>query len=301
MRRPTRGPAITRNQPALDRLNAGALNAMLRQPGLSVAERTRIKDALANIRETRPTIPGLFIPSGVIPGRPGIGARAGFTGVEVKPALVASLFREFVKLPDTIEGGRLHFVTDSVLDRLRSTVPGALPEKPLPSGERGANLPLSSAALTQLLRLAAVELCEGNQTVIWDDGINELTVHAGRIGGTPISGAIRVDIPVACDQARTVMQIPFAVGGPERKAGMIMATTDRPAGDATIATIWGEALIALAYGALLEVMGSYAGASGRDEKNKRLIPRAITAQRGGLLVETQARFQFRALDGGPGR
>ncbi len=300
MRRPTRDTTVSRKAADFSRLDLSALKALIRQPGLSKVEHARIKDALDNIRKTRPTIPGIFLPSGTIPDIPDE-VRDNFNRTPVKAAQIGALFKEFNTLPDGIEGGKLHFVTDSVLDKLRKELPDALPDKPLSSGRRGADLPLPSSALTRLLRLAAIELCQDNDTVIWDDGINELAVSAGKISGVPGPGSIRVDIPVVCDQSRSVMQIPFATGGAERKAGMIMATTDRPAGDPTIAGIWGEALIALAYSALLNAMGSYAGASGRDDRNKRLIPRAIIAQKGGLVVETQARFRFRAVDGGPGR
>ncbi len=250
MRRPTRDTTVSRNPAELSRLDAIELKALIRQPGLSAADHAHIRDALDNLRKTRPTIAGIFIPSGTIPVSDTVpdtlvAPKADFTNGILKPAQVSALFKELTALPDRIEGGKLHFVTDSVLDKLRGALPDALPKQPLTSGQRGADLPLPSNALTQLLQLAAVELCQGNETVIWDDGINELTVFTGKIRGVPGQGSIRVNIPVACDQARSVMQIPFATGGPERAAGMIMATTDRPAGDPTIAGIWGEALIAL--------------------------------------------------------
>ena len=38
---------------------------------------------------------------------------------------------------------------------------------------------------------------------------------------------------------------------------------------------------------------SLAGASGRDERNERLVPRGFVARRGELTVESQARFVYR--------
>ena len=193
----------------------------------------------------------------------------------------------------------LHDLTGSLLEILRKQDPMALPSEPLKPGGKGAVMGLGSAALTRLVRIAAAGLSQGAGEVVWDDGVNQILVQPGAIEVTLTDGRLRVAIPVETDAGRTVMTVPFALGGKERVAGLVTATLDRPAGDATIAAIWGEALIALAWGAVMDAVESLAGASGRDTGNDRLVPRAVAASHGRLTIETQAAFALkRPLRGG---
>ncbi|WP_187429776.1 hypothetical protein ROLI_015670 [Roseobacter fucihabitans] len=216
-----------------------------------------------------------------------------FIGNIVKPREVTDLLEEVVRQPVLSGKDPLHGVTTSLMARLRKKRPEALPQVPVATGKKGAEVPVSTKGLTQLLRLAAVRICAGEPSVIWDDGINQLIVHGSKISATVTDGMVRIDIKVEADGLSTTMQIPFALGSEERLSGLVMATTDRPAGNALVAQVWGDALIALAHGALVAVSESLAGASGRDVINKRLVPRALRAKRGSLVVESQARFLFK--------
>ena len=187
----------------------------------------------------------------------------------------------------------LHDLTGALLEGLRKQDPKALPLEPLDPGGKGAAMGLGSAALTRLVRIAATGLSQGSESVVWDDGVNQMLVMPGAVEVTVTDGRLRVAIPVETDAGRTVMTVPFAMGGKERVAGLVTATTDRPAGDQTIATIWGESLIALAWGAVMDAVESLAGASGRDTLNDRLVPRALTASHGRLMIETQAVFALK--------
>lgn len=214
-----------------------------------------------------------------------------FTGVVIRPAQLSGLIGKVVaEVPAGVDG--LHFVTGIAIGRLRAELPDALPTRPVPAGRKGAVLPLNSSALAALVQLAALRRTEGEATIVWDDGVNLLAVHAAKVRTVVTDGMVRVLVPVACDQTRATMEIAFAVGSEQRVAGMIAATADRPAGDALIARVWGDALIAFAYGMILDLADSLAGASGRDERNDRLVPRALVARRGQLSVETQARFAY---------
>lgn len=231
------------------------------------------------------------------PGRPGgPGLEPGpltddFQGAEIKPAQMAGLIEKIaVDVPQDVDA--LDFVTSSVLGRLRAELPEALPAKPVPEGRKGAVLPVTSAALGTLVQLAALRRTEGDSAVVWDDGTNQLLVHAAKVRSVITEGMVRISVPVECDQASGVMDVAFAVGSESRVAGMVAATADRPAGDALIARVWGEALIGFAYGILMDLADSLAGASGRDERNDRLVPRGLVARRGQLRVETQARFAY---------
>jgi hypothetical protein len=56
--------------------------------------------------------------------------------------------------------------------------------------------------------------------------------------------------------------------------------------------LWGEALTALAWQALLGVSSALAAESGRDVDGAGLIPVALTATKDGLQILTMARHAF---------
>jgi hypothetical protein len=254
---------------------------------LSAADRRRLERIIRDIGD----LDGIDLDDiAVQPDRPGT-IVGDFDGVPIKPVQLSNLIGELAgAVPKGADG--LEFVAGLALERLRAELPEALPLTPVPTGRKGAGLPVTSAGLTTLLRLAAVRRSEGAESVVWDNGVNQLMVEASKLRAVLTEGMVRVAVPVECDQVRTTMEIPFAVGSAERAAGLIVATADRPAGDPLIAGIWGEALIAFAYGVLLDIADSLAGASGRDEKNGRLVPRGFVARRGQLVVESQARFLY---------
>ncbi len=286
-----RGPIV---RPSRD---TGVLAERLRElrarPDVSAEDKRRLELILREMGN----LGGVNVDDLLNPGRPGgpvlePGAIAGdFVGVGIRPAQISVLVGEAAAAaPPGVDG--LHFVTGAVLGRLRAELPDTLPTRPVPTGRKGAVLPVPSAALGTLVQFAALRRTEGAESVVWDDGVNQLVVHAARVRPVVTDGMVRIAVPVECDQTSATMEIAFAVGSETRVAGMIAATADRPAGDPLIARVWGDALIAFAYGALLDLADSLAGASGRDEKNDRLVPRGLVARRGQLSVETQARFVY---------
>lgn len=208
--------------------------------------------------------------------------------VALKPGDLSNLVSTLTARADLPATNRLDFVTTQMMQTLRKRMPRTLSLQPVPTGSKGGDLPLTSSALTRLLQLAAVARSDEQGSVIWDDGINQLIVYASRIKAVVTHGLVRIDIPVVADQLKAIMQVPFAVGSKERPAGLVAATAARPSGNAVVAQVWGDALIALAYGALMDTAESLAGATGRDVKNDRLVPRALVARQGQLTIESQA-------------
>jgi len=155
-------------------------------------------------------------------------------------------------------------------------------------GAKGVSLAFSSSAASQLLSLSGRSHADGQEAVIWDDGVNELVVWPGKMELTLTEGLARVKIPVECDQLSTMVEVPFAVGSSKRLSGMVMAAPERPIGDVRITRIWGEALIALAHRALVDMADALARPLGRSVDNQALEARGIIATRGQLVVETQA-------------
>lgn len=283
-----------RGRPSRDaEVLAERLRELQARRDISAADKRRLEIILREIGD----LSGISLDDILNPTRPGgpvidPGILIGdFAGVEIRPAQFSNLIGEVAKdVPKNVDP--LDFVTGTVLGRLRAELPDTLPKAPIPMGRKGAVLPVSASALATLVPLAALRRTEGTDSIVWDDGVNQLQVQAAKVRTTVTDGLVRVMVPVACDQVRTNMEIAFAVGSETRVAGMIAATADRPVGDPLIARIWGDALIAFAYGILLDLADSLAGASGRDEKNDRLVPRGLVARRGRLSVETQARFVY---------
>ena len=69
-------------------------------------------------------------------------------------------------------------------------------------------------------------------------------------------------------------------------------TDARAGGPLVVTEIWGEALTALAWQALLGVAAALAAESGRDVDGAGLIPVGLTATDAGLQILTMARHPF---------
>jgi hypothetical protein len=166
----------------------------------------------------------------------------------------------------------------------------ALPDA-LPPGGVGPELPVETAVVQRLFIAAAMQGNQGSQVWVKDD--SELLVYTDKVGIALDDGLIVVTIPVSCDQTGDVVtQVPLAVGGRERPAGMVVATEERPRGPAPIVDLWGESLTAFAWRLLMAVTTRIAFESGVDQDRQGLIPAALVASREGLRVLTMARHTF---------
>src|SRR5262249_42154416 len=152
-------------------------------------------------------------------------------------------------------------------------------------------IPLDPKTAQALVR-AALKPARAD-TILLQDGNNELLVEVAGITLSFGDGTVVVSIPVRCDQVRrAVVQVPFALGSSKRPAGLIAATESAPRGPLVVVEIWGEALTALAWQALLGVSSALARESGRDVDGAGLIPIALTATKDGLQILTMARHAF---------
>jgi hypothetical protein len=133
---------------------------------------------------------------------------------------------------------------------------------------------------------------ERSGTVLWRKGDLQLLVRVSAVTSSLGDGVVDIAIPVSCDEERGTVVVTFAVGGPQRVAGLLAATHDRPRGPSTIVTLWCDELIALAWHGLLEAIGGLAGAAGRDVDDAALIPGALAVAPGTLTVVPMARHAF---------
>jgi hypothetical protein len=147
--------------------------------------------------------------------------------------------------------------------------------------------------LRAVARLVADLPPGSDQDVVWTAGTDELLVHTGDLGLELTPGVVTIGIPVGCDQVRATqtVQVPLAVGTTSRPRGLVMATYAVPAGPPAITDVWADALTAFAWEALLTLAQHVAARSGKDRRGRALVPAALGAERGTLLVRPMARSE----------
>ena len=166
------------------------------------------------------------------------------------------------------------------------------PGKPLPPGWTGPPLPVKSSVLTGLVRAALVPSPDRG-SVVWQDRDSEVIAHLGETRVEVLEGLVLVGIPLECQETgRVELTTPFAVGAAGKLAGMIAVTERAPRGPPLLVSAWGEAVIAAAWRALVEVTTRLAGQAGNDAEGDRLIPGAMVAGKGVLEIIPQAMHPF---------
>jgi hypothetical protein len=129
--------------------------------------------------------------------------------------------------------------------------------------------------------------------VVWVSGDSELAVVIASVRVETNRSSIVVSIPVRCDQTGpTEVHVTFAVGEPDRPAGLYAATQRRPRGPAIIVDTWGDAIVAFAWKLVLDLVTGLAGATGKDTRGNRLVPVELEATREGLAIVPMARHRF---------
>jgi hypothetical protein len=176
------------------------------------------------------------------------------------------------------------------------------PVDALKAGERLDPIPIGRDALAALIAhacrraLGRASARARTTEVIWRDGADELAVDPGRVTIETRAGAAAVTIPVRCDQSGPgEVEVVFALGSPDRPAGLFAATDGRPRGPSVVVERWADPLTALAWSALLELAESVSAGMGRDRHGNRLIPGSLVATEEGLEVVPLARHRLGRL------
>lgn len=174
---------------------------------------------------------------------------------------------------------------------LRKNCPHLLPKDPIEAGGRGPQIDLDPKSATLLLISAARKISDGESVIIWEQAGSALEVVSAKIRLKTTDGRLIVTIPVRCDETGGVsITVPFAVGSKVRPSGMIATTTAKPIGPPEIIQIWGDALVAFAWAAIIEVSQALANQVGQDAERAGLIPLSLLASDNGLRVSTMARL-----------
>ena len=181
----------------------------------------------------------------------------------------------------------------ALLDQLRRLCPELVPVPPPKPGQLAPEIRLTGDTLAALLR-RALQPADDEPVVVWRDADSELALHAGRTRVEVREGIVVVALLVECEEAggRAEVVVPFAVGSEQRPAGMIAATERRPRGPVIVIDRWGEALVATAWEALLDIASVTAAGAGEDTDGEPLRAGALLASAGSLAVVPQARHDF---------
>lgn len=164
--------------------------------------------------------------------------------------------------------------------------------RPLPPGTtvdiRSASPDVVQSLFVRALPVAAgldPSRAEEVATVLWVDGRNQLLVHLDQAKVALGDGYIDTYLVVECDQTqRTSVVATFVTSTGKRPAGFIVATEDRPRGPTVVVDAWGEALVALAWRAVIEVARVVAGTAGIDRFERQFVAANVEATTNALLV-----------------
>jgi hypothetical protein len=179
-----------------------------------------------------------------------------------------------------------------LLKQLRERCPDAVPPHSLKPGTLADPGVVKNDELDDLLRAALAGDAARDEPVLLVDGDSELIVDPAHSRVLTADGLILVVLGVDCDQTGpTEVTIPFGVGTEEANAGMIATTEQRPRGPEIVVGRWGEALIALAWEALISVLAGLTRHAGTDLDVAPLIPTGVTAAKGSIAVLPQARHE----------
>jgi hypothetical protein len=175
------------------------------------------------------------------------------------------------------------------------------PKGPLAPGQHLDPIRIDVPTLRQLVPGAAGRALGQSDAsrvteVIWSEGGDELSVDPAKIDVRTVDGVVVFDIPVRCDQSgQGVAEVALAVGSASRAAGMLAVAAQRPQGPPAVVDRWADALVALAWGTLVELASSISSVAGRDDSGDELIPGSIVADRVGLLIAPYARHRLGPL------
>jgi len=173
--------------------------------------------------------------------------------------------------------------------RLRETCPDVVSGRPLKPGEVAGEITLGQEEFQAMLATAA----GAGPTTVWNDGTNELQVELRRMAVKTTDGIVQVLIPVSCNETGAVtIEVTFATGGPGSTAGLIFAADAIPVGPPEVVEIWGEALVAQAWTAVLRAISALADVAGTDVDGSGLVPAAMSAGAGGVRLLVMARHEM---------
>lgn len=184
---------------------------------------------------------------------------------------------------------------EDLLERPRRTYPKGFREVPV-----GTVLPPIEVPAGKLEALVRRSLTEQHERLVWAEAGDEAVVHLARTRVSIRTGMVLIAIVLQTDDTEpTELVVPLAIGTPQDITGLLAVTPRAPEGPAGLVLQWGDAVIAAAWGALVEVVTEFTGAAGSDERGAPLQAAALVAQDEVLGIVLQAEPNVRRRGGGP--
>jgi hypothetical protein len=149
----------------------------------------------------------------------------------------------------------------------------------------------------QLFRAAFLRACNvdpriADRGLLWRDGDNEMVLVVDKVAISTTDRLIVVSLPIYTDQSGdATVAIPFVTNPADSALGLIASSEAKPRGPKAVVDIFGDALIAVAWAALVETAAAWAAAAGEAGGHGRLAPAGLVATRTGFLVSAQGRFE----------
>jgi hypothetical protein len=207
--------------------------------------------------------------------------RRGATGSPVAAA-ASGLFGTTLKNPPWL----------AVIRQTGRLTPGAVPKDQL-------SVPVEQAQqlLRAIVRFVADIPADTSTVIVWERDGSELWVDAGTTTIACADGLVTIGVTVNCDELRkpVAISVPIGVGSANAPAGLVMTTFDRLDGPDLITARWSEAITAFAWESLVELARRLAAHTGNDKAGLALIPGAIGASKGVLLIQPMSRNDLSAL------
>ena len=148
--------------------------------------------------------------------------------------------------------------------------------------------------LRGVVRLVADLPRRSTPEVVWTLGENELLVHTNRIKLSLSSGLVIITNSFQCAEVdgMTHIPVPLGVGTKKAPAGLVMSSFTDLEGPNVITDIWTDAITAFAWECLVELCRTITAGVGKDSQGRALIPGAIAATTGQLLIQPMARHRL---------
>ena len=194
------------------------------------------------------------------------------------------------------ERATLNTRCQKLLADLRRQCP-EIPQSQVPTGAIAEPVAVTDEQVTVDL-VAMLTESGTKKAVVWADGDSEAIVDFAktRVRTLP-HGLMLVGITLQAVESGTEpveLTVPFALGHDKRVAGMIATTEPRPRGPALLVDRWGDAVVATAWQALLDLAAVRAAEAGSDAGGRPLVPAALLVDPPRLVIVPRALFDFEA-------
>ena len=197
----------------------------------------------------------------------------------------------FAVVPDSLISQPVATECQKLLRKMQRDCPNLLPDKPLEEGQISSPIEIDSSTFLKLTRIAIKPVAK--KTIAWKKNGSEIIFLPEETVIDIQEGLILIGIVLETTQTgKQTLTVPFATGKEKRFAGTIMTTEERPRGHALLVDVWGDAVIAAAYEAVLQVISGVSAETGVDNKGQHLRAGAIIAKKGVLSIIPQAYFDF---------